>query len=65
MNVVYDRKTDTLQVQLKSTAVAECNEDKPGIILDFDTAGDLVAIEIPDASKRVADVDSMLFRVAS
>lgn len=47
-----------------STAVGESDEDKPGIILDYDAAGDLVGIEILDASRRVTESRSMQFQVA-
>ncbi|MCZ6480578.1 MAG: DUF2283 domain-containing protein [Candidatus Methylomirabilales bacterium] len=53
MKVIYDPDTDTLSVVLKDTPVAESDEDKPGVILDYDEKGDLVGLEVLDASKRV------------
>lgn len=54
MNAAYDARTDTLSIILKADAeVAESNEDKPGVILDYDGNGNLVSLEILDASKRV------------
>ena len=53
MKVVYDAETDTLTVALRDSPVAESDEDKPGIILDYDDQGNLVSLEILDASKRV------------
>ena len=44
--------------------VAESDETRPGIILDFDDQGDLVSLEILDASRRVTDVDHMEFQKA-
>jgi uncharacterized protein YuzE len=55
MKIAYDRQTDSLSVILKEgVAVAE-HEDKPGVILDYDEHGDLVGLEILDASHRVTD----------
>ena len=64
MKATYDLKTDTLTLELKPSPVAESDEDKPGIILDYDAAGDLVGIEILDASHRVAEARTMNFKVA-
>ncbi|MBL8541091.1 MAG: DUF2283 domain-containing protein, partial [Betaproteobacteria bacterium] len=31
------------------------DEDKPGVILDYDAAGNIVSIEVLDASRRVEE----------
>ena len=64
MNVTYDPRTDTLTVVFTPGPVAESDEDKPGVILDYDEQGNLVGLEILDASKHVTDLRSMQFRVA-
>jgi uncharacterized protein YuzE len=56
VKATYDAGTDTLTIILKTDAVvAESDEDKPRIILDYDQDGNLVSLEILDASKRVTE----------
>jgi uncharacterized protein YuzE len=63
MKVSYDEKTDTLSVILReNTPVAESDEDKPGIILDYDATGNLVSLEILDASTRVTEAHKVEFQ---
>jgi uncharacterized protein YuzE len=65
MKVRYDPRTDTLSVVLKdNTLVHESDEDKPGIILDYDKDGNLISFEILDASKRVTDTRKVDFQLA-
>jgi YD repeat-containing protein len=63
MKVTYDQQTDTLTVILKDgVPVAESDEDKPGVILDYDEAGNLISLEILDASRRVTDARRIEFQ---
>lgn len=56
MREKYDMHTNSLSVILKEgVPVAESDEDKPGIILDNDADGNLISIEILNASQRVTD----------
>jgi uncharacterized protein YuzE len=55
VKITYDPDSDTLTVILKDVPVAESDEDKPGVILDFDDAGEIVGFEILDASQRVTE----------
>ena len=52
MKVIYDRDTDSLTVIFAESPVFESDEDKPGIVLDYDADGNLVSLEILDASRR-------------
>ncbi len=64
MKVTYDRETDTLTIILADTPVAESDEDKPGVILDYDASGNLVSLEILDASRRVTTPNRIEYQVA-
>ena len=65
MRVRYDRKTDTLSLILRDdVAVCESDEDKPGVILDYDKDGNLISLEILDASRRVTDARNVDFQLA-
>ena len=55
MKVNYDAKTDTLTVIFREAPVAESDEGKPGVILDYDEAGNILAIEVLHASTRVEE----------
>lgn len=59
MKVNYDASTDTLTVVFRDVPVTESDEDKPGVILDYDAGGNLVSIEVLDASKRVEEPRSV------
>ena len=64
MKVAYDPRTDTLTVILKeNTPVAESDEEKPGVILDYDEVGNLISLEILDASRRVTETRRMEFQL--
>lgn len=64
MNVTYDPKTDTLSIDLAPGEVSESDETKPGVILDYDSAGNLIGLEILEASQRIPDLTSIHLRVA-
>lgn len=52
MKVNYDASVDVLRILLSDKTVFESDEEKPGVILDYDEAGNLVGVEILDASSR-------------
>jgi uncharacterized protein YuzE len=62
VKATYDAVTDTLSIVLNANAVVvESDEDKPGVILDYDRDGNLVSLEILDASTRVTEARQFEF----
>jgi hypothetical protein len=54
-----------LTVILKDNAlVAESDEQRPGVILGYVELGNLISLEILDASKRVTETRKMEFLLA-
>jgi YD repeat-containing protein len=66
MKVTYDSNTDTLTVILREGArIAESDEEKPGVILDYDEQGNLISLELLDASRRVTDARKVEYKMTA
>ena len=63
MKVRYDPEVDVLTIALSDAPVEESDEDKPGVIIDYDTSGNVVGLEILDASKRMGDPMSVEYAI--
>ncbi len=61
MIVEYYPESDMLYIQLRTGVSAVSEEVFPGIVLDFDDRGQLIGVEIEDASKRL-DITSLEVR---
>jgi uncharacterized protein YuzE len=64
MKMTYYEETDILRVIFSSAAIQESDEDKPGVILDYDKDGNIVGLEILDASKRTDNPRAVEYAVA-
>jgi uncharacterized protein YuzE len=65
MKVTYDPEIDVLRIVLSDTAIAESDEERPGVILDFDADGNVVGLEILDASKRVDNPRTVSYAITA
>ncbi len=64
MKVTYDPEVDVVRIILRDVPVDESDEDKPGVIIDYDKDGNVIGIEILDASQRVEDPRSLEYAVS-
>ena len=53
MKFHYYPESDSLYIDLSAKAGVDSNEVAPGVVLDFDADGQLVGIDIDNASKIV------------
>jgi len=66
VKVSYDPRSDTLSVILREdVAVAVSDDEHPGVILDFDDQGNLVSLEVLDASTRVTDTRRVEYELSN
>ncbi len=55
-NASYNPEDDILRVLWSDMPIKESDEIEPGIILDYDFNGNIVGIEILDASQKISGI---------
>ena len=64
MKINYDREVDVLRILLSKREIVESDEAKDGVILDYDSDGNVVGLEILHASKHTELPNACEFAVA-
>lgn len=64
MLIKYDKDIDIIYIKLTDAKVAESDEEKLGIILDYDEEGNIVGIEVLNASKKINQPNGVIYEVA-
>jgi len=57
MKIEYSKEADAIYVYFKEEFVEKSKEIEDGIVIDFDKNGQLIGIEVLDASKRFSLAD--------
>jgi uncharacterized protein YuzE len=57
MRVRYDEEADALYIKLREGEYHESDEIRDGFILDYDVDGNIIGIEILDASVHLAPAE--------
>ncbi|MEK6301620.1 MAG: DUF2283 domain-containing protein [Acidobacteriota bacterium] len=65
MKVTYDPEVDVLRILFSSAPIEESDEDKPGVILDYDKDGNVVGLEVLNASQRIENPRSVEYAVTA
>ncbi len=53
MKITYDPEVDVLRIIFRDVPIEESDEEKPNVILDYDREGNLVGMELLNASHGV------------
>lgn len=65
MKVTYDPAVDVVRIFFRDAPIEESDEEKPGMILDYDKDGNVVGMEILEASQRVENPRAVEYALAS
>ena len=64
MKIKYDKEVDVINIIFSEKPIAETDEDKPGIIIDYDADGNIVEMEILDAAARFPGANKVEYEFA-
>lgn len=53
INAHYDPDVDALAINWGNVSIEQSNEIAPGVILDYDKDGNVIGVEVLDASKQI------------
>jgi len=63
MKVIFDPETDTLSLIFREDKIAESDEVKEGVIIDYNKDGKIVSMEILDASEQITEPEGILYEL--
>ena len=58
MKIEYDQQADAMYIRLRAGDVAESEEVRPGVVLDFDAQGQVLGIEMLDVVNAPITLES-------
>ncbi len=64
MKITYDPEVDVLRILFSHAPIEESDEEKPGMILDYDKDGNIAGLEVLSTSKRIEGPRSVEYAVA-
>ena len=63
MRVIFDPDTDTLSLIFREDKIAESDEVREGVIIDYSEDGKIVSMEILDASDQISEPQGILYEL--
>lgn len=65
MKVQYDPVADAMYIRLAEGTVADSDEVRDGVVLDYDASGRVLGIEVLDLSRRATNPREMAFELVA
>ncbi|MBD2531500.1 DUF2283 domain-containing protein [Nostoc flagelliforme FACHB-838] len=65
MKINYDPEVDILRIIFSDVSIEDSDEEKPGIILDYDEDGNIIGLEILEASRRIDNPRSLEYSIST
>jgi uncharacterized protein YuzE len=63
MKIAYYPDTDSMYIDLSEKPSSESREVSPGVVLDYDAEGNIVGIDIDNASRKLSLKELVLNRM--
>ena len=63
MKIEYNTQADAMYIRLMAGTVADSDEVRDGMVLDYDDKGNILGIEILDVSKRADNPREMAYEM--
>jgi uncharacterized protein YuzE len=63
MKIAYYPDTDSMYIDLSEKLSSESREVSPGVVLDYDAEGNIVGIDIDNASRKLSLKELVLNRM--
>ena len=63
MKIIFDPHTDTLSLIFRKDKIADSDEVREGIIIDYNKDGKIVSMEILDASEQITEPEGILYEL--
>ena len=64
MKIKYDKEVDILYIRFSEDEIVESDEQKPGIIIDYNAKEEIVGIEVLNASRNMQSPNRVIYEVS-
>jgi uncharacterized protein YuzE len=63
MKAKYDTEVDVLSINWSDAEIQESDSVSPGVILDYDSQGNVIGLEVLNASKKIKNLTPTNFKI--